>query len=175
MLRQRGKKSSSSSGSGSGSGSGTSHPSSSTTSTTPLVPRTTDTETKTRKPGRPAREKSAPVSSRSQHVLSSTSTEPDSPLQEKTTGEGGDGSEEGDEEMVLSKQSRRTQWIVLAVLSGACAACNGVFAKLYVLFHLVLFTFSFFNSMLHSNKPPRITSSLFPFNLHLSPPTSHLL
>lgn len=30
--------------------------------------------------------------------------------------------------------SRQSQWVVLAVASGACAAFNGVFAKLYVLF-----------------------------------------
>lgn len=29
--------------------------------------------------------------------------------------------------------ARQNQWIVLAVASGACAAFNGVFAKLYVL------------------------------------------
>lgn len=28
--------------------------------------------------------------------------------------------------------SRKSQWIALAVMSGACAAFNGVFAKLYV-------------------------------------------
>ena len=28
--------------------------------------------------------------------------------------------------------SRRSQWLILAVASGACAAFNGVFAKLYV-------------------------------------------
>jgi hypothetical protein len=33
-------------------------------------------------------------------------------------------------EMDLSNLSRRSQWIVLAVASGACAAFNGVFAKL---------------------------------------------
>jgi hypothetical protein len=30
----------------------------------------------------------------------------------------------------MDNMSRRTQWIVLAVASGACAAFNGVFAKL---------------------------------------------
>lgn len=29
--------------------------------------------------------------------------------------------------------SRRNQWIIFAIASGACAAFNGVFAKLYVL------------------------------------------
>jgi hypothetical protein len=33
-------------------------------------------------------------------------------------------------EMDLSSLSRKTQWITLAVASGACAAFNGVFAKL---------------------------------------------
>jgi hypothetical protein len=30
--------------------------------------------------------------------------------------------------------SRKSQWIALAIMSGACAAFNGVFAKLYVTF-----------------------------------------
>jgi hypothetical protein len=34
--------------------------------------------------------------------------------------------------MDLQNKSRRSQWIFLAVTSGACAAFNGVFAKLYV-------------------------------------------
>ncbi|KAL3427398.1 hypothetical protein PVAG01_00907 [Phlyctema vagabunda] len=33
-------------------------------------------------------------------------------------------------DMDLSKASRKSQWIILAVASGACAAFNGVFAKL---------------------------------------------
>jgi hypothetical protein len=33
-------------------------------------------------------------------------------------------------DMDLSNLSRKSQWIVLAVASGACAAFNGVFAKL---------------------------------------------
>ncbi|RDW69487.1 hypothetical protein BP6252_08507 [Coleophoma cylindrospora] len=40
------------------------------------------------------------------------------------------GNDETAEEMDLSKASRKTQWILLAVASGACAAFNGVFAKL---------------------------------------------
>jgi len=32
--------------------------------------------------------------------------------------------------MALKDMSRRSQWIILALLSGACAAFNGVFAKL---------------------------------------------
>lgn len=39
---------------------------------------------------------------------------------------------ESAEDMDLSKKSRKAQWIILAVASGACAAFNGVFAKLYV-------------------------------------------
>jgi hypothetical protein len=35
-----------------------------------------------------------------------------------------------DSEMDLSSLSRKSQWIILAVASGACAAFNGVFAKL---------------------------------------------
>jgi hypothetical protein len=38
--------------------------------------------------------------------------------------------EDGD--MDLSNLSRKSQWIILAIASGACAAFNGVFAKLYV-------------------------------------------
>lgn len=40
--------------------------------------------------------------------------------------------EEGVEaaEMDLQNMSRKSQWIILAVASGACAAFNGVFAKL---------------------------------------------
>jgi hypothetical protein len=34
--------------------------------------------------------------------------------------------------MDMQNMSRRSQWILLAVGSGACAAFNGVFAKLYV-------------------------------------------
>lgn len=36
------------------------------------------------------------------------------------------------DEMDYDNMSRKSQWIVLAVASGACAAFNGVFAKLYV-------------------------------------------
>lgn len=35
-----------------------------------------------------------------------------------------------DAEMDLQNMSRKSQWIILAVASGACAAFNGVFAKL---------------------------------------------
>jgi hypothetical protein len=37
-----------------------------------------------------------------------------------------------DSNMDLSNMSRKSQWIILAIASGACAAFNGVFAKLYV-------------------------------------------
>jgi len=30
----------------------------------------------------------------------------------------------------MENLSRKSQWIVLAIASGGCAACNGVFAKL---------------------------------------------
>lgn len=35
-------------------------------------------------------------------------------------------------DMDLQNMSRKSQWLILAVGSGACAAFNGVFAKLYV-------------------------------------------
>lgn len=38
--------------------------------------------------------------------------------------------EEQDEEHIMENISRKSQWILLAVASGACAAFNGVFAKL---------------------------------------------
>lgn len=41
-----------------------------------------------------------------------------------------DTGEEEDPEMDLQNMSRKSQWIILAVASGACAAFNGVFAKL---------------------------------------------
>jgi hypothetical protein len=40
--------------------------------------------------------------------------------------------DEGEDKMDLTNLSRKSQWIILAVTSGACAAFNGVFAKLYV-------------------------------------------
>lgn len=42
----------------------------------------------------------------------------------------GDSKSDTDMGMGLEKMSRRSQWIALAVASGACAAFNGVFAKL---------------------------------------------
>jgi FtsZ-interacting cell division protein ZipA len=38
--------------------------------------------------------------------------------------------EEEEEEQMMENISRKSQWILLAVASGACAAFNGVFAKL---------------------------------------------
>lgn len=38
--------------------------------------------------------------------------------------------QEGDGSMEFKDLSRKSQWIALAVMSGACAAFNGVFAKL---------------------------------------------
>lgn len=35
------------------------------------------------------------------------------------------------DDMEFKDLSRKSQWIALAVMSGACAAFNGVFAKLY--------------------------------------------
>ena len=40
--------------------------------------------------------------------------------------------------MDSQKMSRRSEWLILAVASGACAAFNGVFAKLYVVPPLAL-------------------------------------
>jgi hypothetical protein len=60
------------------------------------------------------------------------------------------GDEEEDEEVqvlleaeeqndtAMDSISRKSQWILLAVASGACAAFNGVFAKLYVAFSLLI-------------------------------------
>ena len=44
-----------------------------------------------------------------------------------------------DTSAMAKTMSRRTQWLVFAVASGACAAFNGVFAKLYVCLALVEF------------------------------------
>lgn len=51
---------------------------------------------------------------------SSTSLSPE--LKETETGT--------DEDSDMENLSRKSQWIVLALASGACAAFNGVFAKL---------------------------------------------
>jgi len=40
---------------------------------------------------------------------------------------------EDDQAKAMENLSRKSQWIVLALASGACAAFNGVFAKLYVI------------------------------------------
>lgn len=39
---------------------------------------------------------------------------------------------EKEKEMPISDLSRKAQWITFALSSGACAAINGVFAKLFV-------------------------------------------
>jgi hypothetical protein len=59
----------------------------------------------------------------SQRPLSSSSLD-QSPQEERT---------EDDETKEMENLSRKSQWIVLALASGACAAFNGVFAKLYVI------------------------------------------
>jgi hypothetical protein len=41
--------------------------------------------------------------------------------------------EDDDQAKEMENLSRKSQWIVLALASGACAAFNGVFAKLYVI------------------------------------------
>lgn len=41
-----------------------------------------------------------------------------------------EGETEQEEQHVMENISRKSQWILLAVASGACAAFNGVFAKL---------------------------------------------
>jgi hypothetical protein len=40
---------------------------------------------------------------------------------------------EDDQATEMDNLSRKSQWIILALASGACAAFNGVFAKLYVI------------------------------------------
>jgi hypothetical protein len=55
------------------------------------------------------------------NTIETSSSSPQSPI---APVEGG--------EMDLSNMSRKSQWIILAIASGACAAFNGVFAKLYV-------------------------------------------
>jgi hypothetical protein len=63
----------------------------------------------------------------SQRPLSSSSEDlsPQEPLVERT---------EDNEAKEMENLSRKSQWIVLALASGACAAFNGVFAKLYVIY-----------------------------------------
>ncbi len=59
----------------------------------------------------------------------STSSQDQSPQEEGT---------EDDEPKEMENLSRKSQWIVLALASGACAAFNGVFAKLYAISFSVL-------------------------------------
>ena len=54
----------------------------------------------------------------------STSSQDQSPQEDRT---------EDDQTKEMENLSRKSQWIVLALASGACAAFNGVFAKLYVI------------------------------------------
>lgn len=62
-----------------------------------------------------------PPSPPSYNTIDGSSSPPESPI--PPAEDGG---------MDLSNMSRKSQWIILAVASGACAAFNGVFAKLYV-------------------------------------------
>lgn len=62
----------------------------------------------------------------SQRPLSSPSSQ-DHPSEEERI------EDEDDEARKMENLSRKSQWIVLALASGACAAFNGVFAKLYVI------------------------------------------
>jgi hypothetical protein len=61
----------------------------------------------------------------SQRHLSSPSSQ-DHPEEERSV-------DEDDEASKMENLSSKSQWIVLALASGACAAFNGVFAKLYVI------------------------------------------
>ena len=65
-----------------------------------------------------------------------------SPEPSSTTGE------EEPADMDLQNMSRKSQWLILAVGSGACAAFNGVFAKLYVVYLTPLLCFLGFRSVL---------------------------
>jgi hypothetical protein len=62
-----------------------------------------------------------PPSPPSYNTIDGSSSSPESPIPPAEDGE-----------MDLSNMSRKSQWIILAIASGACAAFNGVFAKLYV-------------------------------------------
>lgn len=57
----------------------------------------------------------------SYNTIETSSLPPESPIAPAVDGD-----------MDLSSMSRKSQWIILAIASGACAAFNGVFAKLYV-------------------------------------------
>jgi len=63
----------------------------------------------------------------SQRPLSSSS-------QDRSSQEPQEERSEDDQTKEMENLSRKSQWIVLALASGACAAFNGVFAKLYVIF-----------------------------------------
>jgi hypothetical protein len=62
-----------------------------------------------------------PPSPQSYNTIEGSLSSPESPIPAAEDGE-----------MDLSNMSRKSQWIILAIASGACAAFNGVFAKLYV-------------------------------------------
>jgi hypothetical protein len=64
-------------------------------------------------------------------------------------GSGGDEREKA--VMAVKDSSRRKQWIVYALASGACAACNGVFAKLYVYSFLLSLSRTFIYLILSSS------------------------
>lgn len=68
-------------------------------------------------------------SDESRPFLSSPPSDERRPLLPKTINGGEDESFEEDDKMGWARQNK---WIVLAIASGACAAFNGVFAKLYV-------------------------------------------
>lgn len=62
---------------------------------------------------------------------------------------------ENDEQVPLEQEDdskmgwvRQNKWIVLAIASGACAAFNGVFAKLYVVI-IIFSTTPFFSHLSH--------------------------
>jgi hypothetical protein len=90
-------------------------------------------------------QKAKKVGKRTKNETSSTSTSPllsgkeDSSQKAATESEqsqaGGAGAEPE-----MENKSRKSEWIILAIASGACAAFNGVFAKLYV-FRISPFSF----------------------------------
>jgi hypothetical protein len=55
------------------------------------------------------------------------------PSQEHSSKDPSEERTEDDQATEMENLSRKSQWIVLALASGACAAFNGVFAKLYVI------------------------------------------
>ena len=53
-------------------------------------------------------------------------------LSPSSSSQGSSPAEEAETTAEMENLSKKSQWIVLALASGACAAFNGVFAKLYV-------------------------------------------